>query len=355
MLLLHANEVVSTDALIDAVWGDTPPARARGSLQNYVSHLRKALGEDRLASEGSGYMRRVEPGELDAEVFERLVREAAGTPAKRRAERLRSALALWRGPGTRGPRVRRLHPGRDQGTRRRERHGVRGARGGRPRAGPPRRGRGRARGARRRTSVARAVARTADARALPCRAGRPRHSRSTATGARLLREELGLDPGNNLRALERAILAQDEAARRTTGRIRLERELPAPTVQKGRHRALRRHRRLDAACVHPSTRSCSAHVMSAVLRSAMRAVAERHERNSSRSSSGDEVMVVFGVPTAARGRRSPRRAHCRRDARHARRAEPRTSSATTASRLEIRVGVDTRRGRRRRSGKRHPS
>src|SRR6185295_5478065 len=86
VLLLHANEVVSTDALIDAVWGDSPPERAKGSLQNYVSHLRKAIGEERLVSEQSGYMLRVEPGELDAEVFDRLVREAADAPPPRRAE-----------------------------------------------------------------------------------------------------------------------------------------------------------------------------------------------------------------------------------------------------------------------------
>ena len=98
VLLLHANEVVSTDALIDAVWGASPPERAKGSLQNYLSHLRKALGGQRLVSEPGGYLLRVEPGELDVDVFERLVREASGARPAVRAERLRAALGLWRGP-----------------------------------------------------------------------------------------------------------------------------------------------------------------------------------------------------------------------------------------------------------------
>ena len=48
LLLLHANEVVSTDRLIDELWGDEPPATAAKSVQVHVSRLRKELGEDRL-------------------------------------------------------------------------------------------------------------------------------------------------------------------------------------------------------------------------------------------------------------------------------------------------------------------
>jgi len=44
MLLLHANEVVSRDRLIDAIWGEAPPDRARNMIQVYVSRLRRALG-----------------------------------------------------------------------------------------------------------------------------------------------------------------------------------------------------------------------------------------------------------------------------------------------------------------------
>jgi predicted ATPase/DNA-binding SARP family transcriptional activator len=91
LLLLHANEVVSIDRLIDGVWGESPPAKAAGSLQVHVHALRKALGGDRIVTRAPGYVVRVEPDELDVERFERLV--ASGTP-----EALREALALWRGP-----------------------------------------------------------------------------------------------------------------------------------------------------------------------------------------------------------------------------------------------------------------
>ena len=89
-LLLCANQAVSTDRLIDAVWGETPPASAPGALQVHVHALRKALGADRIATRAPGYLVRVEPGELDSERFEQLA--ASG------ADGIREALALWRGP-----------------------------------------------------------------------------------------------------------------------------------------------------------------------------------------------------------------------------------------------------------------
>jgi YVTN family beta-propeller protein len=101
-LLVHANEVVSTDRLIDELWGEQPPAKAAKSIQVYVSQLRKALGEGRLETSGHGYLLHVEPGALDSERFESLLaggREAlAEGEARRAAETLRAALALWRGP-----------------------------------------------------------------------------------------------------------------------------------------------------------------------------------------------------------------------------------------------------------------
>jgi DNA-binding SARP family transcriptional activator len=109
VLLLHANEVVSTDRLIDNLWGGSPPVTAVKSVHVYVSHLRRALGpngagagtEDRLLTRGHGYMLRVKPGELDLQVFEDLLAEgrrlrAAGSAAKA-AQTLRDAVALWRG------------------------------------------------------------------------------------------------------------------------------------------------------------------------------------------------------------------------------------------------------------------
>jgi class 3 adenylate cyclase len=98
VLLLHANESISSERLIDELWGDRPPARAHKLVQGYVSGLRKLLGPARVVTRSPGYLVRVEAGELDALEFDRLVAEAraAGEPPLK-AERLREALELWRG------------------------------------------------------------------------------------------------------------------------------------------------------------------------------------------------------------------------------------------------------------------
>ena len=105
LLLLHRNEAVTTDRLIDALWGEAPPPTAAKVLQNQVGQLRRALGDregQRLQTRGHGYALRVEDGELDLDRFEELVREgAAALERGRRADaaaRLREALALWRDP-----------------------------------------------------------------------------------------------------------------------------------------------------------------------------------------------------------------------------------------------------------------
>jgi WD40 repeat protein/DNA-binding SARP family transcriptional activator len=98
-LLVRANQAVPVDRLIAAVW-DEPPATARGSVQSYVSHLRKTLGADRIDSNGQGYVLRVEPHELDRSRFEALVSDARrlrATDPAAAAAMLREALALWRG------------------------------------------------------------------------------------------------------------------------------------------------------------------------------------------------------------------------------------------------------------------
>ncbi len=77
VLLLHANETVSVDRLVDELWGERPPARATKLVQGYVSALRKRLGPDRLVTRPPGYAVRVEPSELDSVEFERLVARAA--------------------------------------------------------------------------------------------------------------------------------------------------------------------------------------------------------------------------------------------------------------------------------------
>jgi DNA-binding SARP family transcriptional activator/streptogramin lyase len=101
LLLLRAGEVVSTDRLIDALWGERPPPSALNSVHIYVSQLRKALGNGRLQTHGRGYVLALEPEQLDLGRFERLLGDgrellAAGEP-DRAANALRAALGLWRG------------------------------------------------------------------------------------------------------------------------------------------------------------------------------------------------------------------------------------------------------------------
>ena len=101
VLVLHRGEVVSTDRLIDELWGERPPATAAKTVQVYISHLRKVLGRGVIVTEGRGYRLAVEPEQIDVGRFDALSTEgrralAAGDPARAR-ERLCSALGLWRG------------------------------------------------------------------------------------------------------------------------------------------------------------------------------------------------------------------------------------------------------------------
>jgi eukaryotic-like serine/threonine-protein kinase len=97
ILLLHANEIVSTTRLIDDLWPEAAPRTVAKSIQVYVSGLRKELGDGRLETRKPGYLLRVDPAELDVARFERLLAEAEGDPPERAGARLREALALWRG------------------------------------------------------------------------------------------------------------------------------------------------------------------------------------------------------------------------------------------------------------------
>ena len=109
ILLLHANEVVSTDRLMDDLWG-RPPDTARAALQVYIAQLRKLLEPDRergepgrvLLTRSPGYVLQVEPNQLDSARFERLLADARTARGDGRTDhagdRLREALSLWRGP-----------------------------------------------------------------------------------------------------------------------------------------------------------------------------------------------------------------------------------------------------------------
>jgi DNA-binding SARP family transcriptional activator len=98
ILLLHAGEVVASDRLIAELWGETPPATAAKSVQTYVLRLRRELGAERVTTRAHGYVLNVGPDELDLALFERLRGEARRAEPTRAAQKLRDALALWRGP-----------------------------------------------------------------------------------------------------------------------------------------------------------------------------------------------------------------------------------------------------------------
>lgn len=105
MLLLEAGRVIPIDRLIEGVWGYEPPATARAQIQNCISSLRRRLlavsGRELIHTRPPGYVLEIEEGALDLHQFERRVAEgralAVSGEASGAARRLRSALALWRG------------------------------------------------------------------------------------------------------------------------------------------------------------------------------------------------------------------------------------------------------------------
>jgi ABC-type transport system substrate-binding protein/DNA-binding SARP family transcriptional activator/streptogramin lyase len=96
VLLLHQGEVVSVDRLVDELWGEAPPPTAAKNVQGYVARLRRVLGNGTLLTQAPGYALRVEA--LDAARFQTLVEEARHEEPAAAAPRLEEALALWRGP-----------------------------------------------------------------------------------------------------------------------------------------------------------------------------------------------------------------------------------------------------------------
>ena len=209
-LLLHANDVVPVDGLAEALWPTETPKTAAKTIQVYVSALRKALGSARdvLETRGPGYVLRVGAGELDLHEFEALLRRAQDEEPSARVETLREALGLWRGAPLADfayesfaqPEVARLEELRRHAVEARieaalelgggaelvaELHALVAER---PLEERPR------------SLLMRAL----------YRAGRqPEALAAFREGKRLLDEELGLEPGPELRELERAILRHD--------------------------------------------------------------------------------------------------------------------------------------------------
>jgi DNA-binding SARP family transcriptional activator/tetratricopeptide (TPR) repeat protein len=292
LLLVRRNEVVSRDALLDGLWGESPPPRALGSLQNYVSQLRRALGDDVLLTQPSGYQLRVGPDELDVDSFERLVVEAAGKDATERAERLRSALALWRGPAladfTYEPfaqtAIARLEELRLVALEERIDADL---------------------ALRRHTELVGELEALVAENSLRerlrgqlmlalYRSGRQSEALAVyRDGARLLREELGLEPSDELRRLERAILEQDPSLAADTRPAPA--PTPTPTVRKivtVLFADVAGHTRLTTTLDPEALRD----VMTRFF-GTMRVVIDRHGGTIEKYS-GDEVMAVFGVPIA---------------------------------------------------------
>jgi DNA-binding SARP family transcriptional activator/tetratricopeptide (TPR) repeat protein len=118
-LLLADGKEISADALIDVVWGDSPPPTARTSLQVHISRLRRTLGahglQDALVTRGSSYALTLARGQLDAEGFRRLIEEGRRSLASGDASAARDvfvdALELWRGPPLAGLELPGLAPG----------------------------------------------------------------------------------------------------------------------------------------------------------------------------------------------------------------------------------------------------
>ena len=219
LLLLNRGQVVSTDRILDALWGELPPPTAAKAVQGYVSGLRRvfqghAAGNGRLVTRPPGYLLQVAPEELDAARFESLAGEGGraledGDPVDALAA-LEGALGLWRGPAL--PEfafedfaqrvIRRLEELRLEALEDRADACLRLGRGAESLgelealvAEHPLRGRSRG-------LLMLAL----------YRAGRQADALQVyAEGRRLLSLELGLEPSRELQELERGILAQDPA------------------------------------------------------------------------------------------------------------------------------------------------
>ena len=234
LLLLNANRVVSTERLIDDLWADSPPSTARATLQVYVAGLRKALnhGGSSLRTRSPGYVLDVEAGSLDLDRFTQLCTDARGSAVpEHRAALLHEALGLWRDDPL--PELR-AEPFSSTAVAQLEQLRL-GALEERIDAD---------------LALGRDAALVTELEALVAehpyrerlraqlmltlyRSGRQADAlEAYQAGRRVLQDELGLEPGKDLRELEAAILRQDEAllpARPEAIEAELDRTTPPPT------------------------------------------------------------------------------------------------------------------------------
>jgi class 3 adenylate cyclase len=280
VLLVNANEVVSSERLIDALWGESAPATAQSALHVHVSQLRKLLGAERIETRAPGYRLLVEPEELDSSRFERLVAEGRGD----------EGLALWRGrplaefeyePWAAGEvgRLEELRLAADE--------------------------------ARIETALARGEAPVADLEALVraqplrerpraqlmralYRAGRQADALAVYQETRkLLVEELGIEPGPELQELYRQILNQDAAL------AHVPREEPRPSPRREERKVVT-VLFCDLVGFTPRAEAMDPEDVSALLsRNHVRLRAELERFGGTvEKFVGDAVMALFGAPVA---------------------------------------------------------
>jgi DNA-binding SARP family transcriptional activator/tetratricopeptide (TPR) repeat protein len=285
VLVLHAGELVSSDALIDALWAESLPRTARAALQNHVLRLRRALGPGLVESRAGGYVLQVLPDQIDLGRFERLTAEARVTEGDERAEKLREALELWRGPpladlafepfaAHEAPRLEELRT-----TALEDLIDARLAIGG---------------GADLVPELEQLIAEHPFRERLRgqlmialYRSGRQADAlEAYQETRRTLVDELGIDPGAALRKLEQAILRQDASLGAT----------PAQTTQTAQEERRKTVTILLADIASPDTHEPELlHDSSVRALARMRTVLEEHGATIEQRG-GDEVLALFGMP-----------------------------------------------------------
>ncbi len=232
VLLMEANRVVTMEQLLDRVWADRLPQKARQVASNYVSRLRQVLVDDvAIVRQGGGYVLRVDPEAVDVHRFRRLVEQARGQDDAQALASLEQAAELWLGEAFEGldtPWITTVREGlaRERFAADADRADLALAQG-------------------RHAELCAELTERADAHPLDervtaqlmlalYRTGRQAEAllRFDRIRARLA-DEVGADPGTELRDLHRRILDTDSAlARVTTPQV--PRQLPAPPAFTGR-------------------------------------------------------------------------------------------------------------------------
>ncbi|TML40938.1 MAG: transcriptional regulator, partial [Actinobacteria bacterium] len=287
ILLLRRGEIVSSDVLVDGLWGEDPPPTARAALHNYVAQLRRALGPGVVLSRAGSYLLDIAPEQIDVGRFERLTAEGRAALGEERVEKLREALMLWRGPPLADLAFEPFaanEASRLEELRTAALEELIDAK----------------------LSLGASAELVAELEALITehpfrerlrgqlmlalyRAGRQAEALEAYQEARrTLADELGIEPSAPLRELEQALLRQDPSV---AAPVRVAREIAAPQEKRRKTVTV-----LFADVVYPVTLDPELlrETSLAVLKT-MRGVLEGHGAMIEQRS-GDEVMAVFGVP-----------------------------------------------------------